>query len=220
MVGFGQVPLYLHKKLLVEKCPYFRARSKEYWGGQKDEPLQLNDINLEGFRVVVDWIYSETLPERLSNLDDADRLWYAVQAYKAADKLGIIDLQNKIVDNELAIMKVSNVYPHIDFLLQVWQSDLSHTPCYQLVLESCVRRMVMSPMCEIRLPEDLAVLDRCDQALIDIVLCMNRYHKKAWKIVSNEDPCKYHIHTKGDKCGTIVRAYSPSSVDDGIELSD
>lgn len=210
LVGPDQESFYLHKKLLNEKCPYFEIRMKECWDGHKDEPLQLGDVNVIGFQVVVDWIYSGVLPMRLITLSDVYRAIYLAPAYKAADQLGTIDLQNKIIDHELFVLGISNVDQQFSTLLRVLDLDLSHTPYYHMVLKSCVRKLVLSPMCQANMSAYLGMLAKHDQALTDIILCMNQYNAEAWGLVRGRNACEFHVHIDGKKCRNTAKASETS----------
>lgn len=61
LVGREKVKFFVHKSLLMEQSPFFAAQAKPCW---KDAELgvDLKDIDVEGFEIVVDWMYRKELP--------------------------------------------------------------------------------------------------------------------------------------------------------------
>ncbi|KAI1610601.1 hypothetical protein EDD36DRAFT_329602 [Exophiala viscosa] len=87
----------LHRKLLVEKSPFFdnclNSRMKESFTNE----VVLPEDSYRGFELVADWIYSEKVPyiEISGDQDDTTPGRYA---YVLADKFCMPELQNALID--------------------------------------------------------------------------------------------------------------------------
>lgn len=199
-MGKKQEAFQIHKQVLVENCPYFAAWLRDCWGGDTSGPLTIEDITAEGFEVVVDYIYSGALPERLTKSPN----WNLNKiAYKAADQLVMRDLQNKIVDLEVQHLKADRREWHAYRIKQLWQSELSHTPYYQMALRSCVRSLATCPMEKEKAIADFGTLEEFPSALVDILTTRNEYDTKKFSDVWKDDVCKYHIH-RDERCYATV----------------
>lgn len=199
IVGPQEQLFHIHKQVLVDKCPYFAFRLKDCWDGKIGEPLKIEDVNVEGFKEVVNWLYSGTLPQATKSLDDK---WSRSikSAYKVADQLAMTNLQNMLIDSKLEYFKTQNVAYTLNAVRYVWDAQLSHTPYYQMVLKSSVRRFMTKQLDEEEVVYQTAKMMSHPQAVVDVLRVINEYNKKAWINVAYGNPCEYHIHPDGKRC--------------------
>lgn len=151
-VGPKKKPFQLHRQLLIDKSPYFETRLKACWEGSADK-LELDDFSVEGFEIVVDWMYTNEIPERLrcSQERDSDAIVNALHtlllpAYQAADMLMIADLQNKLVDLEIELFHAEGQTWSIRRVKTLHRLNLAHTPYYDLVIKSSVGTLSNLPL--------------------------------------------------------------------------
>lgn len=124
----------VYKDLLCEWIPYFQACLKADWRSDSSEPIKLRHFKIEGFRVLLRWLFNEELPFHTKG---AAVNWKLLDiAYETADGLAVFDLQNKLVDFVLKATRPKELYwePKKSEILKMLQ--LAHTPYYRLVLKS------------------------------------------------------------------------------------
>lgn len=203
LVGKDQKPFLVHRELLAAKSPYFEARLKECWAGVKQEPIVLEELDYEGFKVAIDWMYTERLPKRwMQDLENDDGFTSIIDviaaAYKVADLLVMMDMQNDLVDFVLTAIEAENFHMDLRDIATVFGLGLTHTPYYPLVLRSCTHWLNLCPGEDIT--EDLKNLMAYPQTLADMVSCQQEYLHAPWSNVHKDNWCDYHVHAIGERC--------------------
>jgi hypothetical protein len=107
-VGPKRKRFYLHRDLICERSPFMeKCLSKNRFSeGEKNE-LYLPEDDPKAFAIVVDWIYRERLPSMSSGVAGMDVIDMS-SAYCMADKFGMEELQNGIMDYIRATFRVSS----------------------------------------------------------------------------------------------------------------
>jgi len=135
---------------LAAKSPFFRARFKNCcWNEkekEKNEAIELDNISGDGFAVVVDWMYSRQLSDRVKEYSGSGLHRWAGTLYpdKAADVLVINKLKNEIIRNEAAMFSQRDLNGRFSWLQTVYDNDLCHTKYYMFVLRSAVANMMLT----------------------------------------------------------------------------
>lgn len=199
LVGKEKVAFHVHRSLLVKKSVYFATRLKDCWDGKKDEPLEMTHVDVNGFEVVVDFLYNNALPERITDHDDLNDMNPVLKAYKAADQLAMFQLQNALVDSNVSQFRKLQRYWELHGILDVHKFGLQHTPLYKLMLQSCVEELGKRLHKGVR-DKQLSLLAKHPEAVLDVVKCMSEFIDKPWKEPYNQPYCRYHIHEDNQKC--------------------
>ena len=203
LVGPDRTCFKLHKDLLCDKSVYFEARLKDCWDGTKPK-IDLPDISLAHFEIIVDWLYTGRIPDHFLKVDESTNrppLWSMIEAlYKAADTLMLTEFQNKLVDLDLADSRKSGSTWWLESLAKHHEMELTHTPFYKMVLRSSVKHFVENPRSEDDFESVLSSLVNYPQGSIDILREINLFNRKPWPPVHQEDKCEFHIHVDEQKC--------------------
>ena len=98
LVGPKRKRFYLHRDLICQRSPFMeKCLSKNrFREGEKNE-LYLPEDDPKAFAIVVDWIYRGKLPGMTAGMRNLDVIDMS-SAYCMADKFGMEELQNGIMD--------------------------------------------------------------------------------------------------------------------------
>lgn len=183
LVGPERIQYYLHKGLAAAKSPFFRTILKDCWNNKKEE-VELPNISSDGFDIVVDWIYSGQLPDRLKGYSKHSSYdWEGtLQAYKAADMLMIDKLQNDLIAHEIALFAKHKLAWRFYRLQDVYDNDLCHTKYYQFVLKCAVSRMMSNlDQSTAMWEENVKYVEGNPQVLADLLTKSREWAQKPWK---------------------------------------
>jgi len=191
LVGPGRKPYFVFKDLLAAKSPYFAAQFKDCWDGQKDE-VELADADERGFEVVMDWMHLEKLPTRLTTYEKGSYNWALTSiAYKLADKLMIIELQNELLKNEVAIFRDLGKFWTFAGLNNIHDRGLAHTPYYRLCVKVAVQRF-MNP--GFKYPdEDNTSLKDHGHVAVEVLESIQKWNVKPWGDPHREDLTEFMV---------------------------
>lgn len=205
---------------MQEKSPYFASRLKDCWDGKDNESLTLEDVSVEGFEVVADWIYSNTLPERTKTYNGVrDVKYYIKVAYKAADQLVMEVLQNKLIDVLIERHRQPSWSRH--GLTNLHDIGLMHTPFYQLMLRDHIVNTI-GPAYALNDDQSAKVVEQINgypEIMADLISGIHKYSKAPWKAATQGDQCVYHIHADGKKCQPKERGRSLATTKDVLDFS-
>lgn len=125
------------------KSPYFQVRLKDCWASTNDA-IELPDISNDGFEVVVDWVYTARLPDRVKKYQKGDLQVFAcvLDAYKAADILTISQLEDEIIASEAVVFAERGMWWKCSRLADTLEHGLSHTKYYHSVIKNVVANMM------------------------------------------------------------------------------
>ena len=175
---------FVHKALLAAKSPYFAANLKDCWDGLKDE-VELLDTTEAAFEIVMDWMYLEKLPTRVTEYVGETYDWQLTPlAYKLADRLMIPELQNTLLQNEADILLKNNRCWSLIKVSGLAKIDMCHTPYYTWCLKVAIYSMMKETEEDNKKFEIQARnLEEHPTVAIDVIICINNWNVKPW-----EDP--------------------------------
>jgi len=189
LVGPARKPYFVFKDLLAAKSPYFAAQFKDCWDGQKDE-VELADADELGFEVVMDWMHLEKLPTRLTTYEKGSYIWALTSiTYKLADKLMIIELQNELLKNEVAVFRDLGMFWGFDRLVHFHNCGLAHTAYYRLCVKTAVQRF-MEPGRRWKTDhpcEGIPSLKDHGHVAVDVLESIQKWNVKPWGDPQKED---------------------------------
>lgn len=93
IVGKRRKEYKLHRAQLMSKSPFFEACLSAGMVEQQKNEIVLPEDSCRGFDIVADWVYNKT------DWDTATMEGSMLRAYVLADKYGMPDLQNSLIDN-------------------------------------------------------------------------------------------------------------------------
>lgn len=195
----------MHRGLFAAKSPYFRVLLKSCWSGEKDE-IEIPDIPSDGFNVVVDWMYSGQLPDKVkvyTKGNSSNAFQIALNTYKAADVLMITQLQNAIIENEAAIFAEHRLHWNCDRLKSISEKDLTHTAYYRFVLKSVLMNMMTSSKQSTKEWEkDVKCIEDNPMILIDLLTGVKEWQQKTWEDFPGGDLTLFMIRDPEDQSTT------------------
>lgn len=200
VVGKDKTSFKVYKSLLVERIPYFQRRLKDCWDSDKKGIIEMEDLDIDGFEVIIDWMYHAILPERLTRPVNKYDSSLNARTYKVADQLMMTDLQNRLVDNELSLNQESKMAFGRVGITWCWELGLTHTPYYQLVLKDCTRDMITNSVKDVHFTDQITKLMEYPEALADIIKIAKQYGETQYHTPTIRDRCDYHIHENDMRC--------------------
>ncbi|EXJ59682.1 hypothetical protein A1O7_03828 [Cladophialophora yegresii CBS 114405] len=111
-VGPKRKCFYLHRTLICERSPFMeKCLSKNRFSEGAKNELYLPEDDPKAFAIVVDWIYRGKLPSLVSGVGGVNVL-DMTSAYCMADKFGMEELQNGIIDAVRANHRAAPQHQH------------------------------------------------------------------------------------------------------------
>lgn len=172
---------------------------KQCWdGGQRE--VDIPDVDVQGFEVVVDWMYSGMLPQRATTYEPGKNDPFQVlnHAYKAADRLMMPKLQNALIDVFLNVMLENNMKPRLDYIRTLCRMNMTNTPYFEMVVMWVVQSMATRPIASELFSQSMDGMEDYPEALKTIIRYMNEYRIEPWSFDANTSRCRFHIHPKGE----------------------
>ena len=171
--------------------------------------IELLDADQEASEVVIDWMYTDTLPKRLEPycLQDHYPWITARRAYKLADQLMLPQLQNAIINSLLRIVRGTKLYWDVDEIEACAKEELLHTRYFRLIAKSYVRALMQYPKDPSKLSAELPALADQPQALIIVLETINNWNLDCFEDMYERGFCEYHVHD-GPRCDEDVENFS------------
>lgn len=190
---------FVHESLLNEHSPYFEAKAKPCWK-RTESSVDLRDVSVEGFELVVNWIYSEGMPTPLpSSSTDLDSFFKTVRTgYKTADQLLMICLQDQLLEDLKRCLQKSGRYLNLTAASYVIKDDLKHTPLYTFTVKSVVYHLTTNKPNGFE--QGLEHLADYPGVLKDILRYVLMFRIAAWQNPTVETGCEFHRHDINGKC--------------------
>ncbi|KAK4937882.1 Transmembrane emp24 domain-containing protein 10 [Elasticomyces elasticus] len=213
-VGKKQKLYKMHRKLLVERCPFFAKCLDAGMLEQQEHEVVLPEDSCRGFDYIAEWIYFE----RVKDIDHND-VMPGIKAYILADKYCMSKLQNALVDRLAAYWSRWCVNPsHMGLVADLADKDC---PLFKLMIDALAHGLVGSSLYykqpglfgsdgeEARLRHADMVKD-WPRALDSLLTRPELSTKLLWKvIVTNKatpnparSPEDYHVATESKSAGT------------------
>lgn len=200
-IGHDGHVFHAHKQLLRYKAPMLVAQSREEIQVSSSS-ISLKYVDVDGFRVFMRWLYNEPLPTCSNDFQGGALHWDAMKhAYCIADRFGIVELQNKLIDIHLEGLsyKGEKYFWDVEQLEDLQASGLVKTPFFDLTLRSTVRAImekIEDPENAISMVDDIS----SRELMKEVMKYMVRYLHTPWEDVSEMDRCAFHTHEDGERC--------------------
>lgn len=130
----------------------------------------MTDIDLKRFRVLVSWLYNVELP--ICDVDSALSFGLMDIAYKTADQLMAVELQNKLVDLHIEGMRQVRRNWWFSKLEILKDLELAHTPYYQLMLKSVVKAFQDQHFTVDEFTETLGQLSNLNDVVLEVMTAL------------------------------------------------
>ncbi|KAI1628621.1 hypothetical protein EDD37DRAFT_644413 [Exophiala viscosa] len=135
-----QKKLYkLHRSLLVKKSPFFAKCLSSGMLEQETSEIVLPEDLCGAFDILADWFYYGKVQEITPNED----IGLSICAYVMADKYGMPELQNALVDKLAAHWEVWFLHP--TYMVVVAELTNESCPLYKLMLDQLVYNLIKVP---------------------------------------------------------------------------
>lgn len=201
-VGVKRKRFYLHRELICQRSPFMEKCLKKgrFDEGYKNE-LYLPEDDTKAFSIIVDWIYRTKLPLRT---DAAFDLSDMSSAYCMADKFGMEELQNSIMDSIRASFGRRETEacktPNFSALALTHLTGPHKSPLKRFYVEHLVHHMMKHPKWYHDLKRndsarmDLEELFKMSDLVFYIMKKVWQFTAEPWKDPALWDKCCYHVH--------------------------
>lgn len=200
LVGPQRTLFNLPHGLLIRESPFFAAKMKTGWRA-KTTDVELADITVAGFEVVLDWMIEKKLRASLARFmyleDNLSSQQLTDQAYRAADFLMMPLLQNELLDNLVDKIMLKNGVWGYDKLLDLCRLDLCNGPYYHFVVDSAVYGTMVWTKWPTPLSEQLDCLLEYPETLKHVIETVARWARAPWKVIDKSSISKYHMSVTG-----------------------
>lgn len=102
LIGAKSTPFHVHTTLLTSQSSYFRAALTGPFLETSSNTIQLDDVDVAHFQLLVSWLYTSIIPAPFK--DGKPAYYTLLHVYALADRLGLEGARNAVVDcvSELA----------------------------------------------------------------------------------------------------------------------
>ena len=207
VVGKDKFVYHVHKKLLMEKSPFFQAcLSSGMVEQQTNEVVLPQDLWL-AFDFVVNWIYSDKIKRLPLTLESA---MAATKAWVLADKLCMPKLQNVLMDRIRELWRDDPMHPF--FLLWTARNTTDESPIHRFIMDQLSHDMVHAsdfynatePTEAKSLPKSLGTLMADPDISLKLLWQTNKM-ARGQRAPAKLKGCHYHVHKDGEACGLEQR---------------
>ncbi|EXJ85171.1 hypothetical protein A1O3_05846 [Capronia epimyces CBS 606.96] len=201
-VGPKRKRFFLHRELICERSPFMEKclQKGRFDEGYKNE-LYLPEDDPKAFAVIVDWIYRNRLPLRT---DPSYDLVGMSAAYCMADKFGMEELQNSIMDSIRGSFSRRETEPcktpNFTALALTHMTGPHKSPLKRFYVEHLVHHMMKHPKWyhDLKRNENARVeieeLFKIPDLVFYIMKKVWQFTAEAWKDPALWDRCCYHVH--------------------------
>ncbi|KAF1843788.1 uncharacterized protein K460DRAFT_288828 [Cucurbitaria berberidis CBS 394.84] len=133
LIGSKHTPFHVHTTLLTSQSSYFRAALTGPFLESTSNTIELDDVDVAHFQLLVSWLYTSTIP---APFKDGKPAYYSLlHVYALADRLGLEGARNAVVDcvSELADRTNSVLTPSDTRIL--YEQIRDSAPLRSLVLD-------------------------------------------------------------------------------------
>ncbi|KIX07641.1 uncharacterized protein Z518_02294 [Rhinocladiella mackenziei CBS 650.93] len=202
-VGVKRKRFFLHRELVCQRSPFMEKCLKKghFDEGYKNE-LYLPEDDPKAFSIVVDWIYRSRLPSRTEPSFDVSDM---SAAYCMADKFGMEELQNNIIDNVRAnFSRRENEpckAPNFSALALTHLTGPPKSPLKRFYVEHLVHHMMRHPKWyhDLKRNEparvDMEELFKIPDLVFYVMKKIWQFQAEPWKDPATWDKCCYHVHS-------------------------
>lgn len=190
----------VHEKILKAKAPYFAGELDVLRQQPNDNSLRRQDIEVDQFHVIVNWVYNEKLPDRFTKPDDSGNVaWNEIDSiYKLADRLRIYGLQNALVGLLGTSLEATRRHYTLAKLKELYDQGFSGTSYYRCVLNSVVKALANGK--DVGLNDRVDILSECSpQLTVEILRSLAIYNEKTWNQQDRRSPRTLRVDRKREK---------------------
>lgn len=196
-VGPEKTLFHVHRTILVEKIPYFKALLGADWNDSQKDTIEIDDVPVASFEIVTHWVYIGKLPESMQ-VEYGTRDDYLssidADASKAADRLMVATLQNAICDHLIESDYRCAGFYNWASLKQAWNMRLSHAPFHRLIMKSVIETfMQLDPDDQEAWIAGLDQLSDYPDGMKDVIICINSFNKAPWGELFEFDSKDFHV---------------------------
>ncbi|OAP58546.1 hypothetical protein AYL99_07636 [Fonsecaea erecta] len=199
-VGRDKLQHLVHESVLC-KSPFFDKCLHSGMREQLQKAINLPEDDPEGFAIVVEWLYSGTVPQKCG--------WRCLlRAYNAAQKFCMPDLQNALVDLFRTEMTPASLSPN--WVSYIWGHTADGCQLRKLVLDIFYYHISKDPTTYrdygVGVEEGEYYAVQMERLMCKTQLAMALF----WRFADRSDRpskepakmkgCVYHVHEDGNKC--------------------
>lgn len=162
-------------------------------------------MNLEhhkpsAFDIVLNWMFGSTIHPKPSS-KVGTLIWKLAPAYRLANELLIVALENDIVDMVLASQRTGAEVPGFKTLVKLWDMDLSATHLFRLALRARIKGLMMTAgNMSLESRKGVSEVYARPELLALVFEKVYEYTAVSWRWADEEPKCTYHDHSDGSSC--------------------
>lgn len=138
--GDDKLTFRVHKDLLLEKSPFFRASFNDNFVEGQAGSIDLPDDDVLSVKSFIHWLYYN----EVDCMESWDVPYPYVKLYIFADKICTPKYHDRVIDAVRVYHKKTNTFMHPEVLDRLFVSGLNNTPIAKFGLQSITRSMMES----------------------------------------------------------------------------
>ncbi|KEF53725.1 uncharacterized protein A1O9_10126 [Exophiala aquamarina CBS 119918] len=140
LVGKRKIEYDIQRDLLTNSSPFFKACLTNGMKEKEENVIELSEDSSDGFSLLVEWIEYDRVSPVVGDKDTV----LAMDAYVLADKYGMFNLQNGLIDRIQSYWFQARM-PASHFMWILQNNVVEHCPLYKLGLDHFLWGMMLSP---------------------------------------------------------------------------
>jgi len=142
-VGAEKRSFSIHKNLLCNAAPYFKAALDGGFAESKSQVLELPEDDEEVFERFVLWLYTNKLLEENQTMEDVS--WEILLGlYIFGEARGISGLQNEVIDTFIDKQEVADLIP-TNRAPRIYENTPTDSPLRRLLVDWTAYQAILSP---------------------------------------------------------------------------
>ncbi|KAJ9603693.1 hypothetical protein H2200_011879 [Cladophialophora chaetospira] len=210
-VGSNAQVFVIHKDILIEASPVFKAMLSAGMIEQQTNEITLPEDPARAFNILMVWAYGRNPP---ACTGDEDSVVDAILTWKMADKYAMPQLQNVLIDELKEHWKQFHFYPR--YLSWAVRNLPDTSELYKFLFDQLTYKLANRPYSYQLAPQDSTLAAsglQCQEKRVrqlENLLSMGEDSAKLFWAVQNLEKgkgsparlegCHYHVHADGEEC--------------------
>jgi hypothetical protein len=193
----------VHEHILCAKIPYFKERIAIKPNEGRIGFTKFPNYSPQAFDLLLSWVYDGHLRKLTTVTDEEDGTtsasWHTVELHRLAQKVGLPELMDTVMDAHRRFDRENNVLPDLGFVENGYEITSPSSPFRRYLAHTCAYRIFAEGDKTMELDSLSRLMVAIPRLNLDVLQALK---ESRGNVVSPKDmpDCDFHSHDKGVPC--------------------